>query len=78
MDARTNPQAIPTRGITRLTPERLRELNRAGKTVRLEDFEKMAEAQVASVKPAPDQPKLNAVAFFSQWLNSTGIPDFRL
>ena len=50
----------------------------SGKTVRLEDFEKMAEAEVATVKPAPGQPKLNAVAFFSQWLNSTGIPDFRL
>lgn len=35
MDARTNPQAVPTKGITRLTPERLHELNRAGKTVRL-------------------------------------------
>jgi homoserine dehydrogenase len=35
MDARTNPQAIATRGITRLTPERLRGLNRTGKTVRL-------------------------------------------
>lgn len=35
MDARTNPQAIPTRGITQLTPERLREINRNGKTVRL-------------------------------------------
>ena len=35
MDARTNPQAIPTRGITRLTPDRLRNLNRDGKTVRL-------------------------------------------
>ncbi|MBZ5595069.1 MAG: homoserine dehydrogenase [Acidobacteriia bacterium] len=35
MDARTNPQAIPTRGITRLGPDRVRELNRAGKTVRL-------------------------------------------
>jgi len=35
MDARTNPQAIPTRGITRLTPQRIHELNRSGKTVRL-------------------------------------------
>jgi len=35
MDARTNPQAIPTRGITRLTPQRIHELNRGGKTVRL-------------------------------------------
>ncbi len=35
MDARTTPQAVSTRGITRLTPERMQELARAGKTVRL-------------------------------------------
>jgi len=35
MDARTTPQAVSTRGITRLTPERVRELAGAGKTVRL-------------------------------------------
>jgi homoserine dehydrogenase len=35
MDARTNPQAIPTRGINRLTPDRMHQLNRGGKTVRL-------------------------------------------
>jgi homoserine dehydrogenase len=35
MDARTTPQAVSTRGITRLTPERVQELARAGKTVRL-------------------------------------------
>jgi homoserine dehydrogenase len=35
MDARTTPQAVSTRGIARLTPERVAELARAGKTVRL-------------------------------------------
>ena len=35
MDARTNPQFINTRGITRLTPERVRTLKQGGKTVRL-------------------------------------------
>ena len=35
MDARTNPQVISTRGITRLTPERIRNLKRDGKTVRI-------------------------------------------
>ena len=35
MDARTTPQAVSTRGIARLTPERVAELSRAGKTVRL-------------------------------------------
>jgi len=35
MDAATNPQSIPTRGITRLTPDRVRRLYRDGKTVRI-------------------------------------------
>ncbi|HEV2448698.1 MAG TPA: hypothetical protein VGS58_22350, partial [Candidatus Sulfopaludibacter sp.] len=35
MDARTTPQRVSTRGITRLTPERVREIARQGKTVRL-------------------------------------------
>jgi homoserine dehydrogenase len=35
MDARTCPQQVSTRGIGRLTPERLAEINRQGKTVRL-------------------------------------------
>jgi homoserine dehydrogenase len=35
LDARTTPQAVSVRGITRLTPERVREIARDGKTVRL-------------------------------------------
>jgi homoserine dehydrogenase len=35
MDARTTPQQVSTRGITRLTPQRVREIARQGKTVRL-------------------------------------------
>jgi homoserine dehydrogenase len=35
MDARTNPQQVSTRGITKLTPERVREIEQQGKTVRL-------------------------------------------
>lgn len=35
MDARTTPQQVSTRGITHLTPERVQELARKGKTVRL-------------------------------------------
>ena len=35
MDARTTPQQVSTRGITRLTPERIAEMARRGKTVRL-------------------------------------------
>jgi homoserine dehydrogenase len=35
MDARTTPQQVATRGITKLTPERIKEISRQGKTVRL-------------------------------------------
>jgi len=35
MDARTTPQQVSTRGIVRLTPERVAEIARRGKTVRL-------------------------------------------
>jgi homoserine dehydrogenase len=35
LDGRTTPQQVSTRGITRLTPERVREIARSGKTVRL-------------------------------------------
>ena len=35
MDACTTPQQVSTRGITKLTPERMREIGRQGKTVRL-------------------------------------------
>jgi homoserine dehydrogenase len=35
MDARVTPQQVSTRGITRLTPERVQEMARQGKTVRL-------------------------------------------
>jgi homoserine dehydrogenase len=35
MDARTTPHQVSTRGITRLTPERVQKIARAGKTVRL-------------------------------------------
>ena len=35
MDARTTPQQVSTRGISRLTPERVQDIVREGKTVRL-------------------------------------------
>ena len=35
MDARTTPQQVSTRGISRLTPARVREIARQGKTIRL-------------------------------------------
>jgi aminopeptidase N len=55
----------------------------SGKTATLNDFEALTQSQIASQEPASaDQasqtPPLNTRAFFSQWLNSTGIPDFHL
>lgn len=55
----------------------------SGKTATLDDFEHLVQTQVASLAPPAAgaeaaQPPLNAVAFFSQWLNSTGIPEFHL
>jgi tetratricopeptide (TPR) repeat protein len=46
----------------------------AGKTATLEDFKKLAQSRVQD-KPegAP-----NLTAFFAQWLNSTGIPEFKV
>ena len=47
MDARTTPQAVSTKGITRLTPDRVRELKRSGKTVRLVSRAKRANAGIS-------------------------------
>ncbi|MDE3137972.1 MAG: tetratricopeptide repeat protein, partial [Acidobacteriota bacterium] len=55
----------------------------SGKTATVGDFENLVQAKVASL-PAPsptadsETPRLNTVAFFSQWVSSTGIPDFKL
>ena len=59
----------------------------AGKTARIQDFEKLAEAHMAPAAPAeftmsnapapaPDTPGLRP--FFTQWLRSTGVPEFTL
>ncbi|MFY9528047.1 MAG: M1 family aminopeptidase [Candidatus Acidiferrales bacterium] len=48
----------------------------SGKTARVDDFEKMAEAKKPAA--AAGKPAINLVSFFSQWLNSTGIPEFKL
>jgi hypothetical protein len=48
----------------------------AGKNVTLAEFEKLAESKVPP--PAKGDPPVNLVAFFSQWLNSTGIPEFKM
>ena len=47
MNAGTNPQAIPTRGITRLTPDRIRHVNRDGKTIRLVSRAKRTERGIS-------------------------------
>src|SRR4029077_12024768 len=49
----------------------------AEKSARVEDFEKIAERRTqAAPKPQQDPPNLRA--FFAQWLNSTGVPEFSL
>jgi len=47
-----------------------------GKTASIADFEKTAATKVPP--PAKGRAPLNLVAFFSQWLNSTGVPEFKL
>jgi aminopeptidase N len=55
----------------------------SGKSATIRDFEQLVRAKLSSL-PAPSgpagaqAPRLNAIAFFSQWLNSTGVPDFHL
>ena len=49
----------------------------AGKSATNAEFEQMAEQQMqAAAKPGQQAPNLSA--FFAQWLNSTGVPDFKI
>jgi Peptidase family M1 domain/TPR repeat len=48
----------------------------AGKSASIEEFEQQAAQKLPPAKP--NEPPVNLVAFFSQWLNSTGIPEFKL
>ena len=51
--------------------------NFAEKSARIEDFENIAIRRAeAAVKPPQEPPNLRA--FFAQWLNSTGLPEFSL
>ena len=50
----------------------------AGQSARMEDFEKLAIERTASTAPAAGKEAPNLVAFFTQWLNSTGVPQFKL
>ena len=47
-----------------------------GKKATVSDFESLAVAAQAAGKPGSDAPNLQA--FFAQWLNSTGIPEFTI
>ncbi|MGC1617712.1 MAG: M1 family aminopeptidase [Candidatus Acidiferrum sp.] len=49
----------------------------AGKTARIDDFINLADKDVQAAAPAGTVPP-NLRAFFAQWLNSTGVPDFTL
>ena len=45
-----------------------------GKTATVDDFEKLAATNIPP--PSADRAPVNLVSFFSQWLNSTGVPEF--
>ena len=62
MDARTNPLAVSTRGITRLTPERVQDLAGAGKTVRLVSRARRAGDSVSLRVRAEVLPKTDILA----------------
>ncbi len=47
-----------------------------GKSATIAEFEKLAAAHVPP--PVKGQPPVNLVSFFSQWVNSTGVPEFKL
>jgi aminopeptidase N len=48
----------------------------AGKTATIDEFETLAATKLPA--PKAGDPPLNMVAFFSQWLNSTGVPEFKM
>jgi tetratricopeptide (TPR) repeat protein len=50
----------------------------AGKTARLDDFEKMAQERAKTTAGNPAPAAVNLTPFFAQWLNSTGVPEFKL
>ncbi len=63
----------------------------AGKSAHIEDLEKMAEARaeqaappapatftLGNAPPAEDKSSVNLRPFFTQWLRSTGVPEFSL
>jgi predicted negative regulator of RcsB-dependent stress response len=48
----------------------------SGKTATIDDFEKLAAEKAPP--PKKGDPPLNLVSFFSQWLDSTGVPEFSM
>ena len=48
----------------------------AGKTATIEEFRRMAATKVPP--PKKGEPPVNLLSFFSQWLDSTGVPEFNL
>ncbi|HXX18511.1 MAG TPA: tetratricopeptide repeat protein [Candidatus Acidoferrum sp.] len=49
---------------------------RAGKTASIDELEKLAAAKLPP--PKKGEPPVNLLSFFSQWLNSTGVPEFSM
>jgi aminopeptidase N len=47
-----------------------------GKTASVEEFEKLATAKAP--QPKGNDPPVNLLSFFAQWLNSTGVPEFSI
>ena len=50
----------------------------AGRNARLDEFQAMAEQFADESAQAQNKPAPNMAAFFAQWLNSTGVPEFKL
>ena len=48
----------------------------AGKTATIEEFRRMAATKLPP--PKKGDPPVNLLSFFSQWLDSTGVPEFNL
>src|SRR5207245_11231359 len=50
----------------------------AGRAARIEDFTKLAQEKGQPKAGSPAQPAPNLTPFFAQWLNSTGVPQFKI
>jgi aminopeptidase N len=50
----------------------------SGKSARIEDLRKLAQAAADALPESPGRPKPNIGAFFSNWVNSTGLPEFKV